>query len=158
MTCKIFGDISYCSLIAIMKNEIYEKIRESGGRMTKIKKALIDVFLESGCLVDMETIEKKLKKRNLKPEKSTIFRELNALCDKQIIIKNSISGKSFYEIPCSHHHHLVCVYCGKIESVEMKNIFKSFEKKLSKSKNFLITNHVLDFFGYCEKCRDKQKL
>lgn len=141
-----------------MKENIYSKIRESGGRMTKTKKALIDVFLESGCLLDMKAIEKNLLKKGLKPEKSTLFRELNALCENQIIFKNTISGKSFFELPCSHHHHLVCISCGKIHMIEMKNNFKTFEKFISKSKKFLITNHVLDFYGYCVKCQDTQKI
>jgi Fur family ferric uptake transcriptional regulator len=137
-----------------MKDLIYAKIRESGGRMTKIKKALIDVFLESGCLLSMEEIEKKLIKKNIKPEKSTIFRELSSLTSKHLIHKNNISGRSFFELPCSHHHHLVCISCGKIEAIEMKNKLIDIEKNFLKTKNFLILNHVLDFYGYCEKCRN----
>jgi Fur family ferric uptake transcriptional regulator len=75
-------------------------------------------------------------------------------------------GRSRYELSDgsggpSHHHHLVCTGCGRIidytdyieEEVEL---LKQTEEGLSRKFNFRITNHIIQFYGLCDKCRDRK--
>ncbi|MBU4332916.1 MAG: transcriptional repressor, partial [Candidatus Omnitrophica bacterium] len=59
-----------------------------------------------------------------------------------------------------HHHHLVCKECYKVVDYSdfMKdevNFLKSTEDGLSKKYKFNITDHLIQFFGVCEKCSNK---
>jgi Fur family transcriptional regulator, ferric uptake regulator len=98
----------------------------------------------------------KLNIKKIKPDRSTIYRELQFLTKNNVIIKNSISGIDYYEIPQDHHHHLVCMGCDSISKVEIDNHLEKQEKQIAKQNKFNIINHSLEFYGYCQKCIGKK--
>jgi len=132
---------------------ILKTIRVSGGRLTKTKKAIIDVLSQNRCFLSKQELVKKLKIEKIKPNRSTIYRELQFLTKNNIIIKNTIAGMDYYEIPQDHHHHLVCLSCNSISKVEIGNHLEKQEKQIAKQNNFNIVNHSLEFYGYCHKCQ-----
>jgi Fur family ferric uptake transcriptional regulator len=94
-----------------------------------------------------------LKEKEINPNRSTIYRELQLLTEKGIITKNTILGVNYFEMPKDHHHHLVCLGCHKIKKVNIGNHLENQEKKLAKKNKFYITNHSLEFYGYCHSCQ-----
>jgi Fe2+ or Zn2+ uptake regulation protein len=134
-------------------NTIYKTIQSSGGRMTKIKKAIIDILSENNCLLSKQELVDKLKAKKIRPNRSTIYRELQFLTKNNIIIKNTIASVDYYEIPQDHHHHLVCLSCNSISEVKIGNHLEKQEKQIVKQKKFNIINHMLEFYGYCHKCQ-----
>lgn len=134
-------------------NTIHKTIQSAGGRLTKIKKAIVDILTESHCLLSKPDLVEKLKAKKITPDRSTIYRELQFLIKKNIIVKNTIARVDYYEIPQDHHHHLVCVNCKSIRRVEMGNHLEKQEKQIAKQNKFNIINHSLEFYGYCHKCQ-----
>lgn len=147
-------DYTKCNIGAIkIINIIYKTIRSSGGRMTKTKKAIINFLSENHCLLSKQELIEKLKANKIKPNRSTIYRELQFLTKNNIVIKNTIAGVDYYEIPQDHHHHLVCMKCNSINKVEIGNHLEKQEKQIAKQNKFNIINHSLEFYGHCHKCR-----
>lgn len=132
---------------------IYRLIQSSGGRLTKTKKAIIDILLKNHCCLTRENLIKKLKAKKIKPDRSTIYRELQFLIKKNIIVKNTIAGVDYYEIPKDHHHHLVCLSCNSVNKIKMTNHLKKQEEQIARKNNFNIISHSLEFYGYCYKCQ-----
>jgi Fur family ferric uptake transcriptional regulator len=95
-----------------------------------------------------------LKAKNIKPDRSTVYRELQSLTKNNIIIKSTILDVDYYEIPQDHHHHLVCLNCQQISSVKMDNHLEEQEKILAKQNKFSIVSHSLEFYGYCHECQN----
>jgi Fur family ferric uptake transcriptional regulator len=93
-----------------------------------------------------------LKERSLKPDRSTLFRELIYLSKHAIAVKNTISGVDYYEIPHDHHHHLVCLGCNSIDKIDIGNHLEKQEKSIAKQSEFTVINHSLEFYGYCKDC------
>jgi len=123
------------------------------GRLTKTKKAIIDILSSSRCLLKKTELVEKLKSKKINPDRSTIYRELQFLTKTNIITKNSISGIDYYEMPRDHHHHLICIGCDSINRVEANSHLEKQEKQIVKQKKFRIINHSLEFYGYCHKCQ-----
>jgi Fur family transcriptional regulator, ferric uptake regulator len=136
------------------KDGIYNKIRASGGRITRIRKEIVQTFLDTDCLMSQTDILVSLNILKLYPNRSTIFRELLFLTKNSITVKITISGVDYYEIPKDHHHHLVCLGCNSISKVEIGNHLKKQEKQIAKQNKFNIINHSLEFYGYCRECQD----
>jgi len=134
-------------------NTAYKIIKVSGGRLTKIKKAIIDVLCENHCFLSKHELVEKLKIKKIKPDRSTIYRELQFLTNNNIVIKNTIAGTDYYEIQQDHHHHLVCMNCNSISSVDIGNHLEKQEKQIAKQNKFNIIHHSLEFYGYCHKCQ-----
>jgi Fur family ferric uptake transcriptional regulator len=75
-------------------------------------------------------------------------------------------GRARYELTkgsngTQHHHHLVCTGCNKVidytdfidEEVEL---LRETEKGLGRKYDFKITNHIIQFYGLCDKCSGKK--
>lgn len=137
----------------IIMNTIHKTIQSSGGRLTKTKKAIIDVLSENYCLLSKQELVEKLKIRKIKPDRSTIYRELQFLTNNHIVIKNTIAGTDYYEIQQDHHDHLVCMSCNSISRVDIGNHLEKQEKQIAKQNKFNIAHHSLEFYGYCHKCQ-----
>lgn len=141
----------YCNS-NIMKT-VDKTVQGSIGRLTKIKKAIINLLLENHCLLSRQELIDRLKAKKIYPDPSTIYRELKFLTNNGVIIKNTISGTDYYEIPKEHHHHLVCLKCKSIYMVKMDNHLEKQEEQIAKQNNFNIINHSLEFYGYCHRCQ-----
>ena len=135
------------------KDAIYKNIRAQGGRITKVRKEIAQTFCEADCLMSQADILAYLKKQKIYPNRSTIFRELLFFTKNNIIVKNTISGIDYYEIPQDHHHHLVCLKCNSIEKVEIDDHLAKQERQISKQNKFNIINHSLEFYGICKFCQ-----
>ena len=132
---------------------IYGKIRSSGGRLTKVRKSIIEMLTGKSCCMTKQDIIEKLQRKNITPNRTTIYRELLFLVKSGIVQKNNIAGSEYYEIPQDHHHHLVCLGCNLIEKIKICGHLKKQEKKIAEKNKFDIINHSLEFYGYCRKCR-----
>lgn len=135
------------------KDQIYQTIKASGGRLTKTRKAIVDILFNSCCLMTEQDMKVELAKQSQRPNRSTLFREFAFLVKHAIVIKNTISGVDYYEIPQDHHHHLVCLTCNSIDKIHIGNHLEKQEQKIAKQTKFSITNHSLDFYGYCKDCK-----
>ncbi len=133
-------------------SKLHLKVKKAGGRMTKVRTQIIECIQHSGCLTTQADIRAHLLKNHLKPNRSTLFRELQFLVKHAIINKSILAGVEYYEVP-HHHHHLVCVQCRAITKIEINDKLHMQEDQLSKTYDFHITNHTLEFFGYCKSCQ-----
>jgi len=136
-----------------MKNKnLLNKIKENGGRLTKVKIALLNLLEKQGCPITLVQISAGLKKAKISADRTTVYRELKFLMENKIVEKIVLGGVEYYELISEHHHHLVCLKCRKIEEVFLDNHLENQEKKLAKKSGFKITGHALEFFGFCKKC------
>ena len=151
--------------------KIFSAIRAKGGRITKIRREITRI-LSPGTLEDAATHSmigrpklvlasgsprrmSLINQAGIEPDRSTIFRELQFLSQNNFILKNTISGTAYYEIPDKHHHHLICLKCHTIKKVELGSHLEEKEKQLAKKNQFIITNHSLEFYGYCQRCHSR---
>lgn len=131
-----------------------DRWKAQGYRMTKSRIALLELFLNEEHPLSAEEIQKKLKRKRVTADPSTIYRELDFLTQETVIQEVKLhSKKRFFELSFkSHHHHLVCLNCEAIEEVEMDNELTLLEKNIQRKSNFQIQSHVLEFFGLCGSC------
>jgi len=138
----------------------------SGYRMTKPRQAILDVLGKTKEHLSAEDIYLSTHKFYSNIGLTTVYRNLELLVDMGLVVKFEFGhGKAKYELadPYSkkgHHHHLVCKNCSRIIDYSdfMKDemqFLKSTEKGLSKNYDFQIVDHLIQFHGYCHKCRKK---
>lgn len=141
------------SIQTMSVDTILNQLKQEGFRSTKVRQALLEILWSETCLLTTTEIQKRLRARKLKPNRSTLYRELKFLTEKNLMIKHSIAGKDLYELPRDHHHHLVCVECGHLTRVDLENHLRHEEKKLEKQHGFRIARHELEFYGVCKGCQ-----
>jgi Fur family ferric uptake transcriptional regulator len=140
------------------------KFRGCGYRITVPRQAILDVLSNTTEHLSAEEIYLKVHKIHPSIGLTTVYRTLELLIKTGIVFKFDFGdGRARYELSenpkgIGHHHHLVCTGCSRIidytdfinEEIEL---LKRTEKELSKKYKFKITNHMIQFYGLCEKCK-----
>jgi len=139
-----------------IKEKIYNKVEKIGGRLTKIRRLIIDILANNSCLLSKKNLLNELKKIKIKPHRSTIYREIKFLVKNKIIKKFILMDNEYYEIIQDHHHHLICINCFSISRINLKNCFKD-KNKIIKQNKFEITDHNFEIYGRCLKCLINKK-
>lgn len=134
---------------------IEELLKRKGHKVTKVRHALISLLEKVSHPISVGEILQLLAKVKLTPNKTTIYRELFFLKKEGIILEIQLGeDKKRYETAFrTHHHHVVCIKCEKVEDVILSEELHNEEKKIEKEKNFTIVNHSLEFFGFCSNCQ-----
>ena len=88
---------------------------------------------------------------------STVYRTLNTLTEKGILLKSiRKDGKAYFSLSeINHHHHLICTNCQKTIPIDICPVGE-LEEDLAEKTGFTITNHSLQFFGICPDCNHKK--
>lgn len=139
---------------------VKEKLRERDLKLTPQRTATLDVLFENQSKhLSTEDIYELVKKKYPDIGLATIYRTLQ-LFDEFDIIKKLNFGDGCYRYELSEekkhqHHHLLCLGCGAVLEFDY-DLLDNLENKIEKKNDFLITDHIVKFFGYCKKCREKQ--
>ena len=97
-----------------------------------------------------------LKKIDLTPNKTTIYRIMDKLTQKKeisvLVLKNGIS---YFELSKNHHHHhFFCTTCESLFCLETCHLdrFKIDLSGLLQNNNFQISQHDFNLYGTCDNC------
>ncbi len=143
----------------MMKNNtIYENIlKDCGLKSTKHRTTILEFLEIANQPVTAEQIYHELKEKNISINLSTVYRTLETLSDKELVLRHSVTNESkalFEYNNRVHKHYLVCIGCKKILSIENCPLCE-YEKLLERQTDFIITGHKLDMYGYCPECQQK---
>ena len=103
-----------------------------------------------------EDIYRILQKTNKEIGLATVYRVLTQFEEAGLVIRHHFEGEhSIFELNHGlHHDHLVCIQCGRVEEFVDADIEKK-QQEIAKKVGFTITDHSLNIYGICAKCRKK---
>lgn len=130
-------------------------LKDQGLQLTGQRELIIDEFLQTTSHVSVEEFYEQVKKREPSIGQVTIFRTLKLLVEAEIARPVNFGDKTIrYERSHGkkHHDHLVCLVCGTIIEVFDQEL-ERIQDALCATYNFTPTNHRLEIFGTCPKCR-----
>ncbi|MGA0909513.1 MAG: ferric iron uptake transcriptional regulator, partial [Burkholderiaceae bacterium] len=91
---------------------------------------------------------------------ATVYRVLTQFEQAGILLRSNFeSGKAVFELnEGSHHDHLVCLDCGRVEEFFDEKI-EDRQRKIAEEKGFQLEEHALALYGHCTKrnCAHKPK-
>lgn len=139
-----------------VKREKFSRyIQSKGFKSTKQRDDIVDVFLSSDKHISTEDLYLKVKIKNPSIGFATVYRTLKLLTDSGIAEEiNFGDGHARYEKSLSgdsHHDHLICTRCGKIEEFENHEIEK-LQEEVTKKYKFKMKKHKLEIYGVCVRC------
>lgn len=132
-------------------------IHNKGLRNTPERQVIIEEIFSTHDHFDVDDLYLRLKKKNKKVSKPSIYRLVPLLLESGLIQEAYFEdGHIHYEHIYGHEHHchLRCVRCGKTIEFREKSM-ATLEATLAKKYGFRVKSHKLEVFGYCNKCMDK---
>jgi len=131
-----------------------EILRREGMKSTKHRNAILLFLEQAKHPVTAEELYISLMEETTTINLSTVYRTLDVFVSKNLVIKSTMDdGKARYELnQHEHKHHLFCVGCHKVISIEDCPIGE-LQEILKKKIDFDVTGHKLEIYGYCHDCK-----
>jgi Fur family ferric uptake transcriptional regulator len=84
---------------------------------------------------------------------STVYRTLELLKELGLVAETDLGGGRLVYHPAgkSHHHHLVCRKCGKVEDID-ETIFERLRDEIRQKYGFDAVFEHVGIFGTCRSC------
>ncbi len=132
-----------------MNNNI---LKSADLKQTKKRNLILSVLEAAPTALTVEEIAE-IASREMKMNLSTIYRALNALADKNVVIKTLYQdGKTYFEINNhKHRHSLICSMCNKKVNLDVCPL-EPIEENLAQKTGYTITGHNLEIYGICPEC------
>jgi Fur family ferric uptake transcriptional regulator len=123
-------------------------LKSNNLKTTKNRELILSIFKNNKLPLCAEDIYTKL---NNNINIATIYRNLNLLNKKGILIKIAFEdGKMYYKLN-NHTHKLVCNICHNVTTINNCPM-ELISKNISNDTGFLITSHYLEVEGICPNC------
>lgn len=122
------------------------------------QRALIEAELAgSKDFVSAQDLHARLRQAGNGVGLATVYRNLNDLASSGAADTIQLNGTEQLYRYCGdqHHHHLVCVDCGK--TIEIGPEHEDWVESVAKRKRFTLISHTIEIFGRCPECRRKQR-
>lgn len=103
-----------------------------------------------------QELYQRLLKKQKKIGLTSIYRSL-VLFESLNMVFKIINGSSVKYKLCElqdHHHHIICKSCGHVGVLNFCDL-SSWAKRVMESTGFQVTDHQLNFYGFCNACKKK---
>ena len=128
-------------------------LKSSGLKATLPRLKILEIFQGSSVRhLSAEDVYKLLLAENLDVGLATVYRVLTQFEQAGILSRNHFeSGKAVFELnQGTHHDHLVCLDCGRVEEFFDDEIERR-QHKIAEDRGFKLTEHALSLYGNCTK-------
>jgi Fur family ferric uptake transcriptional regulator len=135
------------------------ELKASGLKATLPRLKILDIFHNAEVRhLSAEDVYKILLSDNLDVGLATVYRVLTQFEQAGLLQRNHFeTGKAVFELnEGSHHDHLVCLDCGKVEEFFDEEIERR-QVTIAEERGFEIADHALALYGHCKECRQKTR-
>ncbi|WP_457562010.1 Fur family transcriptional regulator [Caminibacter pacificus] len=127
----------------------YKSLLEESNLKTTPQRLAILKELDKKGHASIEEIYEDIKEMFPSISLATIYKNINALKEENVISEVCLHQKPKFEITKEPHAHFICKKCGAIEDVPFEEIINNeIEKKYPN------TQKELYIYGICKKCKD----
>src|SRR3954447_10591692 len=128
-------------------------LKASGLKATLPRLKILEIFQHSSVRhLSAEDVYKILLAENMDVGLATVYRVLTQFEQAGLLSRNHFeTGKAVFELnQGTHHDHLVCLDCGRVEEFYDEEIEKR-QQSVAKARGFDIAEHALALYGHCTK-------
>jgi Fur family ferric uptake transcriptional regulator len=128
-------------------------LKASGLKATLPRIKILDIFKNSGVRhLTAEDVYRVLLTEGMDVGLATVYRVLTQFEQAGLLHRNHFeAGKAMFELnEGSHHDHLVCLDCGRVEEFYDEAI-EIRQQAIAKVRGFELADHALALHGHCNK-------
>jgi Fur family ferric uptake transcriptional regulator len=129
------------------------ELKASGLKATLPRLKILEIFQSSTVRhLSAEDVYKLLLIENMDVGLATVYRVLTQFEQAGLLSRNHFeTGKAVFELNHgSHHDHLVCLDCNRVEEFYDEEIERR-QHQIAKDRGFTIAEHALALYGNCTK-------
>lgn len=136
-------------------------LKTTGLKVTAPRLKVLDIFQRSSARhLTAEDVYKALLSESVDIGLATVYRVLTQFEQAGILARSHFeTGKAVFELnEGSHHDHLVCLDCGRVEEFFDAKI-EERQRRVAQDRGFELQDHALSLYGHCTRknCSHKRK-
>ena len=132
------------------------ELRKAGLKVTLPRMKILDI-LEVGrdSHLSAEDVYKSLLESGEDIGLATVYRVLTQFESAGLVKRHHFEGgHSVFELnEGSHHDHILCVKCGRVDEF-VDEMIEQRQKDIAAKLGYEMTDHCLYMYGICTKCRE----
>lgn len=137
-----------------------QDLRKAGLKVTLPRVKILEI-LESNTThrhMSAEDVYKALLEVGEDIGLATVYRVLTQFETAGLVTRHHFEGgHSVFELnEGTHHDHIVCVKCGRVDEF-MDETIEQRQREIAKKAGYEITDHSLYIYGICAACRKAAK-
>lgn len=124
---------------------------EAGFRTGAARRQVIELLEGEHCALTALEIDRRLPKVG----RASVYRTLEQLEDLELVHRVDVGGDTVaYERndPTGHHHHMVCVRCGRLVPFEDQALERAIHAVAERAE-FEVSAHDVLLRGTCPRCQ-----
>lgn len=131
--------------------QLSDYLREHSYSVTQSRQVIFDALQGSEPL----SMQQLIKKVSQQVDRVTVYRVIELFEKIHIVHRITIGWKYTLELSesfRSHHHHISCVKCGTIESIEDPTL-EAVISSIANQRDYKMTSHHIELQGICSGCQ-----
>lgn len=132
-------------------DQALDLLKTEGYKYTGKREEMIRIFAKEKRYMSAKDLLDLMKDEYPNLSFDTVYRNLSLFSDLGILEETELNGERKYRFQCSemsHHHHLICLRCGKTKHLKACPL----DGMLGNPDDFTITGHKFEIYGYCNQC------
>ena len=132
-----------------------QEIRKAGLKVTLPRVKILEILEQNESRhMTAEDVYKALLEKGEEIGLATVYRVLTQFEGAGLVERHHFEGgHSVFELnEGSHHDHILCVKCGKVDEFVDETI-EQRQKDIASRLGYEMTDHCLYMYGICSKCR-----
>lgn len=132
------------------------RLKKNHHRVTPKVRAVIELFLAGGTVLDPFEVRGKLQKQFKGVGLPTVYRILEGLASCGILLTAANEDRQLRYFICrgieaEHHHHFLCRRCGRVDEVNLC-LMEEVNNYVRRQLKATVQSHFLQIEGLCAKC------
>ena len=136
------------------KTTIRDSLHEKGLKATPIRIAILTFLKQQHGPFTIQEIHKGVQdgEHSTSFDLVTLYRNMEKFVSAKLVSECRLKdGTSRFELSCpTHHHHLVCTSCNRIEPMFYCPVNVTIPNEIA--QGYRNISHKLEFYGICPNC------
>jgi len=129
------------------------RLNEAGFRTGAARQQVIELLGDESCAVTALEIDRRLPSVG----RASVYRTLEQLAQLELVHRVDVGGEVVAferNDPGGHHHHMVCVRCGRLVPFSDPDLERAIEA-IGRRAEFEIVAHDVLLRGVCPRCSER---